>query len=56
MAETISNVKELTEALESSAVKTLSYTEELERINKIKVNLGILYFAALSILMTTLFI
>ncbi len=50
----ISNISELSESL--SEVKVLDYNEEAERINKIKYNLGLLYFAALSIMMTTLFL
>jgi len=56
MARTISNIIEWTNAISRENVKTLSYSEELEKINKIKYNLGLLYFAGLTILMTTLFL
>jgi hypothetical protein len=53
MAQSISNIKELSNL--SSEVKVLNYTEELEKINKVKHSLGMLYFAVLTIMMTTLF-
>lgn len=56
MARTISNIKEIKESLVKSNVKTLSFTEEYQKINQIKYNLGIVYFVALTVLMTTLFI
>ena len=53
MAQSISNIKELSNV--SSEVKVLSYTEELEKVNKVKYHLGMLYFVALTIMTTTLF-
>lgn len=53
MAQSISNIKELSNV--SSEVKVLNYTEELEKVNKVKYNLGMLYFVALTIMTTTLF-
>ena len=54
MATTLTHTSELT----GSIPKIESYTisEKLQRINKIKYNLGLLYFAGLTILLTTLFI
>ena len=52
MAQSISNISELS----TSNVKVLSYTKDLERINKVKYNLSVVYFAALTVMMTTLFI
>ncbi len=56
MAKTISNIKEIENSLVRSNTKTLSFTEEYQKINQVKYNLGIAYFVALSVLMTTLFI
>lgn len=56
MAKTISNISEISKSLVGSKTKTLSLTEEYQKINQIKYNLGIAYFIALSVLMTTLFI
>ena len=53
MAQSISNVKELSNV--SSDVKVLNYAEEVAKINKVKYNLSVLYFIALSIMTTTLF-
>ena len=52
MAHSISNISEIS----NTKVKALSFTEEYQKINQIKYNLGIAYFVALSILMTTFFI
>ena len=51
MAQSISNIKELSNV--SSEVKVLNYTEELEKVNKVKYNLSMLYFIALTIMTTT---
>jgi len=50
MTQSITNISEL------SNVKVFSYSKELERINKIKYNLSVVYFAAVSVMMVTLFI
>ena len=56
MARTISNISELTNINAQENIKTLSFTEELDKVNKIKYNLSLVYFAGLTVLMTTLFI
>ena len=54
MAQSISSVSEISKSLTNA--KALSFTEEYQKINQVKYNLGIAYFVALSVLMTTLFI
>ena len=54
MANTITNIAELSNT--ASVSQELSSTEELQRINKIKYNLSLVYFAGVVVLMTTLFI
>ncbi len=46
----------MTNSISTSNVKVLNYSEELERMNKVKYNLSVVYFAAVTIMMTTLFI
>ncbi len=53
MAKTISNISELTNT--ASEVKVLNYTEELEKVNKVKYTLSMLYFVAVTVMTTTLF-
>lgn len=52
MAQTISNISELS----TSNVNVLSYAKEVEKMNKVKYNLSLVYFAALTVLLATLFI
>ena len=54
MANTITNIAEFSNT--TTTTKELSSTEELQKVNKIKYNLSLVYFAGLTILMTTLFI
>ena len=56
MAQTVSNISELSTVTKVSNTKTLSFTEELQKINKIKYNLSLVYFAGVTILLTTLFL
>jgi len=56
MAGTITNILEITNVIPKKNVKSLSFTEELQKLNKVKYNLSLLYFAGLTILMTTLFL
>ncbi len=56
MASTISNISEISNATTVQNIKVLSFTEELQKVNKIKYNLSLAYFAGLVVLMTTLFI
>lgn len=56
MAQTISNISEITNAVTTENEKKLSLTEELQRVNKIKYNLGIVYFVSVVALMVTLFV
>ena len=51
MAQSISNISELS----NSNVNVLSYNKEVEKINKVKYNLSLVYFAALTVMMATLF-
>ena len=53
MAQSISNIKELSNV--SSEVKVLNYAEEVAKINKVKYNLSMLYFVALTAMTTALF-
>ncbi|MCB0731125.1 MAG: hypothetical protein KDC88_08835 [Ignavibacteriae bacterium] len=56
MARTLVNISELSHSMPIEKVKVLSYTEELEKINKIKFNLSFLYFAGFAVGLTTLFL
>lgn len=56
MAQTISNISELSATTKVANTKTLSFTEELQKINKIKYNLSLVYFAGVTVLLTTLFL
>jgi len=56
MAQIISNISEISNSVPEENVKVLSFTEELLKIEKIKHNLSLLYFAGFAILLTTLFI
>lgn len=46
----------MTNSISTSNVKVLNYSEELKRMNKVKYNLSVVYFAAVTVMMTTLFI
>lgn len=52
MAQTISNMSELS----TSNINVLSYAKEVEKMNKVKYNLSLVYFAALTVMLATLFI
>jgi hypothetical protein len=54
MATSISNISELANVTEKESVKTLSLTEELAKVNKVKYNLSIVYFSVLAVLFATL--
>ena len=56
MANTISNISEISNSTTVENIKELSFTEELQKVNKIKYNLSLAYFAGLTVLMTTLFL
>lgn len=56
MARAISNISEISNTQALDNVKIISFSEELQKVNKIKYNLGLLYFAGLTILMTSLFL
>jgi len=51
MAQSISNISELS----NSKVNVLSYSKEVEKIEKVKYNLSLVYFAALTVMLATLF-
>jgi len=56
MVQTITNTSKLSNIVKAVSTRTLSYTEELQKINKIKYNLSLLYFAGVTILLTSLFL
>ena len=56
MANTISNIAEISNSATLENIKVLSLTEELQKVKKIKYNLSLAYFAGLTVLMTTLFL
>ena len=54
MASSITNVSDINHVTDVKQIKVLSYSEELSKVNKIKYNLSIAYFAGLVVLLTTL--
>jgi hypothetical protein len=56
MARVLSNISEISHINSEQNTKILSFTEELQKVNKIKYNLSLAYFAGLVVLMTTLFL
>ena len=54
MASSITNVSDISHVTDVKQIKVLSYSEELSKVNKIKYNLSIAYFAGLVVLLTTL--
>ena len=54
MASSITNVSDINHVTDVKKTKVLSYSEELSKVNKIKYNLSIAYFAGLVVLFTTL--
>ncbi len=55
-AKAISNVSEFYKVVGVEELKSKSLEESLLQVNKVKYNLGLVYFAALAVLLTTLFI
>lgn len=51
---TITNIADFSNT--TTTTEELSSTQEFQKINKIKYNLSLAYFAGLAVLMTTLFI
>ena len=56
MTSTTIQISHLNHSHTLKEVKTLSFSEEIQKINKVKYNLGVLYFAGVVVLLTTLFI
>ena len=54
MASSFANVSDISHVTDVKQIKVLSYSEELSKVNKIKYNLSIAYFAGLVVLLTTL--
>ena len=52
MASSITNVSDINHVTDVKKIKVLSYSEELSKVNKIKYNLSIAYFAGLVVLLT----
>ncbi|MBK8944908.1 MAG: hypothetical protein IPM32_06485 [Ignavibacteriae bacterium] len=55
-ARAISNISEFYKVTEISELKSETFEDGLLKINRIKYNLGLVYFAAVTILLTSLFI
>ncbi|MBI1932648.1 MAG: hypothetical protein HYS24_08935 [Ignavibacteriales bacterium] len=55
-ARAISNVSEFYKVVNVEELKSQSLEESLLQVNKVKYNLGLVYFVALAVLLTTLFI
>lgn len=56
MARTLTNISEFKNSLPIEKVKVLSFTEELEKINKVKFGLSFGYFLGLVIFTSTMFL
>lgn len=56
MASSITNISDITSKVALEQANELTYTEELQKLNKIKYNLSVLYFAILVVLFGTLLI
>lgn len=56
MEHTLTNISELKNSLPIEKVQVLSFTEELEKINKIKFGLSFGYFVGLVIFTSLLFL
>jgi hypothetical protein len=54
MPASITNINEINHIAEKEGTKVLSYSEELKKINKLKYNLSLVYFAGLAVLLSTL--
>ena len=54
MANSITNISEITSVVELENERELTLTEKLQKMDRIKQNLGLLYFAALVVLLTSL--
>lgn len=54
MARTLTNISELSDSFPVERIKILSFSEEVERINKIKYGLGLIYFIGFAIFTSTL--
>ena len=56
MAQSILNISEISNPIPAQEIKVLTFTEELQKIEKIKHNFGLLYFTGFAVLLTTLFL
>lgn len=55
MARTLTNIVDFSSSVQIEEVKVLSYSEEFEKINKIKYGLSIVYFIGFAIFTSALF-
>ncbi|MFZ1289024.1 MAG: hypothetical protein WAR79_02980 [Melioribacteraceae bacterium] len=55
-ARTLSSISEFYKVTEIEELKSETLEEGLLKINRLKYNLGLVYFAAVTILLTTLFV
>ncbi|MBK7104534.1 MAG: hypothetical protein IPH62_04560 [Ignavibacteriae bacterium] len=55
-AKALSSISDFYKVTEISEMKSETFEDGLLRINKIKYNLGLVYFAAVTILLTSLFV
>ena len=55
-AQVLTNIAEFNKAISVERAKSTTFTEELLNTNKLKYNLGLTYFAAVTVLFVTLFL
>ena len=55
-AQVLTNIAEFNKAISVERAKSTTFTEELLNTNKLKYNLGLTYFAAVTVLSVTLFL
>lgn len=56
MERTLTNIADFSNSVEIEETRTLSYSEELEKINKIKYGLSVVYFIGFAIFTSALFL
>ena len=54
MSNSVTNISEIVSGVELKEEKALTYSQKLQKIQKIKHNLGIFYFTLLVVLLATL--
>lgn len=55
-AQALANISELNNVVSIEKAKSKTFVEELLEINKMKYNLGLVYFGVITILFTSLFL